>query len=98
VLGTFGLVTVGWVFFRFGAASDIRTVLEAMAGLHGIGEPVVGVLPFLGIAAAVHFGLPEEWSWDLRTWSARRVAVAGGIAGASLAVLNDTVKFLYFQF
>jgi alginate O-acetyltransferase complex protein AlgI len=98
VVGTFALVTVGWVFFRFDAAGEIRTVLEAMGGMHGLGEPVAGLLPFLAVAAAVHFGLPEEWSWDLGAWGPRRVAVAGAVAGASVAVLNDSVKFLYFQF
>ena len=98
VATTFTLVTIGWVLFRFRVSGEIREMLGAMVGLNGVGAPVLGLIPYLLGSAAVVYLLPEEWSWDYRSWGPRRVALAGAVGGLALVSLNDAVEFLYFQF
>jgi D-alanyl-lipoteichoic acid acyltransferase DltB (MBOAT superfamily) len=95
---TFLLVTVGWVFFRFRDSADVRTVFEAMAGFHGAGSALTGVLPFLVVAAALMWGTPEERNWSLPRWRATRLALAGVALALAVAAMDDTAKFLYFEF
>ena len=95
---TFVLVTIGWVFFRLTTFADITDMLAAMAGLHGLGQPLERLVPYLCIAAVLMWGLPEEWSWRLPTWGPRRLAVAGAATAFAIVSMNATQKFLYFQF
>jgi D-alanyl-lipoteichoic acid acyltransferase DltB (MBOAT superfamily) len=95
---TFVLVTVGWVFFRLGATGDVVSMLAAMAGVHGLGDPVTGLIPFLLAGAVLMWGLPEEWSLELRSWGARRVAAAAVLMAAVIVSINETQRFIYFQF
>jgi alginate O-acetyltransferase complex protein AlgI len=98
VMLTFLLVTVGWVFFRMNTVGGIGNVLAAMAGLHGGGEILGGLLPYLLVGGVLMWGVPEEWTWRLPAWGPRRVALLGGVAGVALLYMNTTQKFLYFQF
>ncbi len=98
VAATFLLVTLGWVFFRFRFSGDSKNIFEAMAGRHGLGSPIHGLLPFLAVSAVLMWGVPEEWSWDLRAWGVPRVAALGAVAAVTLVAMNETSKFLYFQF
>jgi alginate O-acetyltransferase complex protein AlgI len=95
---TFVLVTIGWVFFRMTSGAEIVTVLSAMAGLQGLGDLVVGLLPYLLVAGALMWGVPEEWRWELPTWRPRRIAALGVVTALAIVSLNVTQKFLYFQF
>jgi alginate O-acetyltransferase complex protein AlgI len=95
---TYLLVTIGWVFFRFRDFADIRHVFSAMAGRHGLGSPVSGIIPFLVVSAIMMWGLPEEWSFDLRKWGIARVALVGCLAAFVMVAMNETQQFLYFKF
>jgi alginate O-acetyltransferase complex protein AlgI len=95
---TFLLVTVGWVFFRMNTVDGIGNVLAAMAGLHGGGDVVGGVLPYLLVSGLLMWGLPEEWTWRLPAWGPMRVAMLGALTGIAILYMNTTQKFLYFQF
>jgi alginate O-acetyltransferase complex protein AlgI len=95
---TYLLVTVGWVFFRFRDFADIRRVFSAMAGRHGLGSPVTGIVPFLVVSAILMWGLPEEWSFDLRKWGVARVAAVGCLVAFVMVAMNQTQQFLYFKF
>jgi alginate O-acetyltransferase complex protein AlgI len=95
---TYLLVTIGWVFFRFRDFVDIRHVFSAMAGRHGLGSPVTGIVPFLVVSAIMTWGLPEEWSFDLRKWGVARVAAVGCLVAFVMVAMNQTQQFLYFKF
>ena len=95
---TFLLVTIGWVFFRMSTVDGISNVLAAMAGLHGRGEVLRGLLPYLLVGGVLMWGAPEEWTWRLPAWGPRRVVSLGVVTGAAILYMNMTQKFLYFQF
>ena len=78
---TFLLVTIGWVFFRMSTVDGIGNVLAAMAGLHGRGEVVRGLLPYLLVGGVLMSGVPEEWTWRLPLWGPRRVVSLGAVPG-----------------
>jgi alginate O-acetyltransferase complex protein AlgI len=98
VVVTFVLVTVGWVFFRLNSAGEIGSMFAAMAGLHGSGRIVTGLLPFLAVAGVIAWGRPEEWRLDLRGWGARRVVALAVLTAVTIVFVNETQKFIYFQF
>ncbi len=95
---TFLLVTIGWVPFRMETLGETGDVLAAMAGLRGGGEPILGVVPYLLVAAAVTYGLPEEWRWRYAGWGARRLVPAGVLAAIAFLYVGSESTFLYFQF
>jgi hypothetical protein len=95
---TFVLVTLGWVLFRFPDHAAAIDVFSALFGLRGIGHPMVRLLPLLVVSAVLMWGLPEEWSWDLRGWGAPRLAFVGVLAGVAFIEMNETTQFLYFRF
>jgi alginate O-acetyltransferase complex protein AlgI len=98
IILTFLLVTVGWVFFRMTTMDGIGNVLAAMAGLHGAGDVLSGVLPYLLVGGVLMWGVPEEWTWRLPVWGPKRVASLGVLTGIAILYMNTTQKFLYFQF
>ncbi len=98
VVLTFFLVTVGWAFFRLRTTGDILDMLLAMGGGHGLGHPLRAVIPYLLVAGALMWGLPEEWSWRLPSWGTKRIAVVGVLTAAVIVSMNATQKFIYFQF
>jgi alginate O-acetyltransferase complex protein AlgI len=95
---TYLLVVVGWVFFRFRDFADVKHVFRAMLGQHGIGSPISGLVPFLVVSAIMMWGLPEEWKFDLKRWGVARVAAVGVLVAFVMVAMNQTQKFLYFQF
>jgi len=96
---TFVLVTIGWVFFRMRSPHAIHSVLNAMAGLNGVGvRPSSALLALLALAAVLMWGVPEEWRWELGSWSVRRVALVGVLAAVAIVFLNSTQRFIYFKF
>jgi alginate O-acetyltransferase complex protein AlgI len=95
---TFLVVTIGWVFFRMTSLDDIGHVLAAMGGLRGLGVPLISLVPYLAVAAALMWGAPEEWRWRFQTWGPRRLAPAAALTALALIYVNATQKFLYFQF
>lgn len=98
VVFTFLLVTLGWVFFRLTTTADIFAMLAAMGGVRGLGQPLETVAPHLLVAGCLMWGLPEEWRWRLPEWGARRVATVAALTAVALVSLNETQKFIYFQF
>ena len=98
VVATFLLVTVGWVFFRLAGAGDAFDVLAAMAGLHGIGSAPTGPLPYLALAAALMWLVPEEWRWDFARLRTRWLVPIGVATGIALVFVNTAERFIYFKF
>jgi len=100
-VGTFGLVVVGWVFFRSDsfemALTLLRTMFSWRGGLEIAGAPVlVAMLIVAGLAA--HWG-PNTFEMPHR-WSPPYVAGLAALFGACLLVLYGAPSspFLYFQF
>ncbi len=105
VLGTFCMVTVGWVFFRADSLTTAGLVLQRMFSWDSE-PPLAPTLRFaalLGLAAAVgyHLTAPNQ---TLRRWANRKPALAQGLALgllfalALLLVPDGTRPFIYFQF
>jgi alginate O-acetyltransferase complex protein AlgI len=105
---TFGIVCVGWVFFRAKTLPQAGEYLQWMCGLGRVtpAQAAVGaklytpyhVLMFL-IAAAVVWMVPNSWAYT-RTLSPRRAVVAMSLFVASVVMMwtQTTNPFLYFQF
>ncbi len=105
ILGTFGLVCLGWVFFRAQSFADAATILNRMcvpmAGTYL--DPITTATVFLCVAAilAEHaiFTQGKFLKWEKR--------VPAPLMGASMACVallacvffpNVTKAFIYFQF
>jgi hypothetical protein len=96
---TFVLVTVGWVFFRMRSPGPIADVLTAMAGANGIGaRPARLLLVLIGVAAVLMWCVPEEWRWNLVRFGFWRLVPIGLATALAILLLNDTHRFIYFQF
>jgi alginate O-acetyltransferase complex protein AlgI len=98
VAGTYLLVTIGWAFFRLHSAADVGQMFAAMSGLHGRGSAMTGLLPYLAIAAALMWCVPEERTWSLAEWRTGRLAALAFVTALAIVSLNFTQKFIYFQF
>jgi alginate O-acetyltransferase complex protein AlgI len=98
VATTFILVTVGWVLFRLRLPYEVRGTLKAMAGLQGAGVVSSTLVPYLVVAAAVVWGLPEGWRMSLSRWGVGRLAMLAVLTGVAVLSLSSSVRFLYFQF
>ncbi len=98
VIVTFLLVTIGWVFFRLRDLGDIGSMLAGMAGAHGIGHPIAHLLPYIAVGAVLMWRVPEEWSWRLPDWGWIRIGALALLTVYTIVALNDTQRFLYFQF
>jgi alginate O-acetyltransferase complex protein AlgI len=98
VVLTFLLVTVGWVFFRLKGTGDVVHMFAALCGLHGAGRTLGGLVAFLLVAGVLAWGRPEEWRLELRGWRAGRVAALAALTAVALVFMNETQKFIYFQF
>jgi alginate O-acetyltransferase complex protein AlgI len=105
---TFGLVNLGWVFFR---SNDLPSALAFVGRLFGIGAAhsgtaLVGGLLYspyyLGcfvLAGVVVWAAPQSWDWTRRiSW--QRAMVCTGLLWVSLAVMVTQAynPFIYFIF
>ena len=95
---TFVLVVIGWVLFRMHSATGIGQVYAGMLGLHGIGELPGHLLAYIAVAAAVMFGLPEEWRWPVERWNAAWVAAAAVLFAVAASSVYISHPFIYFRF
>ncbi|MEO8127347.1 MAG: MBOAT family protein [Bryobacteraceae bacterium] len=96
---TFGLVCVGWVFFRADTMADASVVLSQMASFHA-GTWLLGPVHLLLIACAV---IAARWPMLDRiaqspSWARVAVIVCGLITLELFAAGEGTVPFIYFQF
>jgi D-alanyl-lipoteichoic acid acyltransferase DltB (MBOAT superfamily) len=95
---TFLAVTIGWVFFRMHGAHSVASTLAGLGGLHGLGAVPVGMLPWLLVAAALMWGVPEEWRWQLGRWPTWGLVPIGLATAVALVLVNSTTRFIYFRF
>jgi D-alanyl-lipoteichoic acid acyltransferase DltB (MBOAT superfamily) len=95
---TFVLVMVGWVLFRMHSATGIAQVYAGMLGLRGIGEVPGHLLAYIAVAAAIIFGLREEWRWSFERWNAAWVAAAAVLFAVAASSVYISHPFIYFRF
>ena len=98
VLLTFTLVTLAWVLFRMPTLGGAGQLYASMFAAHGIGAVPGRLLAYLLVAAAIVWGLPEEWRWQVGSWGWPRVAVVGGLAAVAAVSIATTTPFIYFRF
>ena len=98
VAATFLLVVIGWVLFRMHSATAIGQVYGGMLGLRGFGETPGHLLAYIGVSAAVVFGLPEEWRWPVERWNAAWVAAAAVLFAVAASSVYTSHPFIYFRF
>ncbi len=95
---TFVAVMFGWVFFRLHSAGAIGDAVGAMFLLHGFGQ-VPGHLLLLIVAACAYTAVvPEEWTWDVRSFGFARVATVGAVLAVAIASIYTSHPFIYFRF
>jgi alginate O-acetyltransferase complex protein AlgI len=95
---TFVVVMFGWVFFRLHSAAAIGHAVSAMCFLHGLGQ-FPGHLALLILAAVAYtMAVPEEWTWDVRSFGFARVATVGAVLAVAVASIYTSHPFIYFRF
>ena len=88
----------GWVFFRLHSAAAIGHAVAAMLLLHGLGQ-FPGHLVLLILAAIAYTtAVPEEWTWNLRSFGFARVATVGAVLAVAVASIYTSHPFIYFRF
>ena len=96
---TFVLVTLGWVLFRMRTLDGIGSLYAGMLGLHGFGGGAPGhLLAYLAVAAALVWGLPEEWRWPVESWRVVAVAAAAVLFAIAMSSVYSAHPFIYFRF
>lgn len=98
VLITFVLVSLAWVLFRMPTVGEAGQLYASMAGVHGLGAAPGKLLAYLLVAAAIVWGLPEEWRWKLTAWRWPRVAVLAVVLAVAVTSVASTSPFIYFRF
>ena len=95
---TFVVVMFGWVFFRLHSAHAIGDAVRAMFLVHGLGQ-FPGHLALLIVAACAYTAVvPEEWTWDVRSFGFVRVATVGAVLAVGVASIYTSHPFIYFRF
>jgi alginate O-acetyltransferase complex protein AlgI len=105
---TFGVVLVGWVFFRAADLPRAWRYLGDLLGLHAVPESASllggalmrpSLLGALGVAALVVWGGRQTWEWTQRLTLAK-AAVCLGVGALALVVLatQEYNPFIYFIF
>jgi alginate O-acetyltransferase complex protein AlgI len=95
---TFVAVMFGWVFFRLHSAGAIGDAVSAMVLAHGLGQ-FPGHLVVLIVAACAYTALvPEEWTWDVKSFGFARVATVGAVLAVAIASIYTSHPFIYFRF
>src|SRR3954470_4784677 len=95
---TFLLVMVGWLLFRMRTASGMADLYAGMLGLHGIGSVPGHLLLYVAAAAALVWGLPEEWRWPVARWNLGYVVVAAVVFAFAAMSIYSSTPFIYFRF
>lgn len=105
---TFGVVLVGWVFFRARDLDAAWGYLADMLGARslGPGAALVGGAIFqpwmflaLGVAAAVVWGCPQTWDWTRRLTLGKVLAcLALGALACVVLATQEYNPFIYFIF
>jgi len=66
--------------------------------LHGLGQ-FPGHLALLVVAAIVYtMAVPEEWTWDVRSFGFARVVTVGAVLAIAIASIYTSHPFIYFRF
>jgi alginate O-acetyltransferase complex protein AlgI len=95
---TFVVVMLGWVFFRLHSAAAIGDALRALLLVHGLGQ-FPGHLALLIVAACAYTAIvPEEWTWDVRSFGYARVVTVGAVLAVAVASIYTSHPFIYFRF
>jgi alginate O-acetyltransferase complex protein AlgI len=100
---TFGLVLVGWVFFR---AADLRQSLQVIGQMFAGGPGTMLLQPWhigLALVALVVAIAEEQWEAVERLMTAPAWAYAAGLAVMLFCldifgVIDASIPFIYFQF
>ena len=95
---TFLLVVVGWVLFRMRSVSGIGNVYAGMLGLHGLGGVPGHLIAYVLVAAAIVWGLQEEWRWPVVRWGTLRVAAVAILFVVAAVSTYTSQPFIYFRF
>ena len=98
VLVTFVAVSLAWVLFRMQTVHEAGQLYASMAGAHGVGGVPGRLALYLLVAAAVVWGLPEEWRWKLDGWGWKRTAAVGAVTAVAVLSVAATTPFIYFRF
>ena len=95
---TFVVVMFGWVFFRLHSASAIGDAVGAMFLLNGLGQLPGHLLLLIVAATAYTMVIPEEWTWNVRSFGFARVATVGVVLAVAVASIYTSHPFIYFRF
>jgi len=99
---TFGLVCIGWVFFRAATLSDSLYVIHQMFAWHG--RPLVPIWLVCLVALSLVFAILEEkFEWIERlargpAWAFAAVVITLLLSVELIGVTEKAVPFVYFQF
>lgn len=97
---TFFLICIGWVFFRSDTFTNAAYWMEALFGMRGFGALNLETLKLAGMVAVSLFCVHilrrlRMPGGELGAWTQAGLGVAAGMA---LLLMNNSSKFLYFQF
>jgi alginate O-acetyltransferase complex protein AlgI len=95
---TFVAVMFGWVFFRLHSASAIGDAVAAMFLLHGRGQIPGHLVLLVAAATAYTMVVPEEWTWDVRSFGFARVVAVAAVLAVAVASIYTSHPFIYFRF
>jgi hypothetical protein len=65
---------------------------------HGLGQVPGHLLLLIAVACAYTAVVPEEWTWDVRSFGFARVATVGGLLAVAIASIYTSHPFIYFRF
>ena len=69
-----------------------------MALTRGLGQFPGHLALLIAAAWAYTAVVPEEWSWDLRSFGFVRVATVGALFAVAIASIYSSHPFIYFRF
>jgi alginate O-acetyltransferase complex protein AlgI len=95
---TFIVVMFGWVFFRLHSAATIGHAVSAMFLLNGLGQIPGHLVLLIVVATGYTMVVPEEWTWDVRSFGYLRVATVGALMAVAVSSIYTSHPFIYFRF
>jgi alginate O-acetyltransferase complex protein AlgI len=99
---TFSLVTFGWLFFRCSNLDEAGTWMGALVGHNGFHTPFeklpkLAALVVLGLVLVNFFPVASSWpKWRTMPWVGQVVLAA--LFVASILMIHESSRFIYFQF